>query len=159
MGEFFKPWRRKIGVLALAVVCSFVAAWVRSNSNEDHEDVLRFRINKQQTIALKSRNGTISGIHFDRPEVATGFGSAVVSDNFGPSESTAELSESKHNWCGIIFGEERDPYDRTRIRFCNIPYGMILVPLTLLSAHLLLSKPRHKTPPGTERAVDPPAST
>ena len=32
MGDYFKPWRRKIGVLTLVMACVFMGAWVRSNS-------------------------------------------------------------------------------------------------------------------------------
>ena len=30
MSEFFKPWRRKLGVVTLAVACVFAGGWVRS---------------------------------------------------------------------------------------------------------------------------------
>ena len=30
MGEFFKGWRRKVGVLTLLIACVFAAGWIRS---------------------------------------------------------------------------------------------------------------------------------
>ena len=30
MREFFKPWRRKIGVVTLVMACVLMAGWVRS---------------------------------------------------------------------------------------------------------------------------------
>jgi hypothetical protein len=30
MGDYFKPWRRKIGVVTLVVACVFMAGWIRS---------------------------------------------------------------------------------------------------------------------------------
>jgi hypothetical protein len=35
MGEFFKPWRRKIGMLALVLACAFMVAWIRSTITYD----------------------------------------------------------------------------------------------------------------------------
>lgn len=36
MGEsFFKPWRRKLGLLTLLMACVFAAGWVRSRFSED----------------------------------------------------------------------------------------------------------------------------
>src|SRR5438105_3724804 len=35
MRDFFKGWRRKIGVLTLVMACVCMAAWVRSYSAED----------------------------------------------------------------------------------------------------------------------------
>src|SRR6478736_6446220 len=32
MGEYFKPLRRKIGVLTLAMACLFTAGWIRSQT-------------------------------------------------------------------------------------------------------------------------------
>jgi len=142
MGEFFRPWRRKIGVVTLAMACVFAAGWVRSNSVEDLEDVLRVSISKRQTTTFKSRNGTICWADFDKPEAIAGIGSAVISDHFGPSESTPASPEWQRSWFGISFGQQCDPYDGTRIRFCNIPHWSIVTPLTLISAYLLLSKPR-----------------
>ena len=30
MGEYFKPYRRKFGILTLMIACKFMAGWVRS---------------------------------------------------------------------------------------------------------------------------------
>ena len=31
MGDYFKPWRRKIGCVTLVLACLFMAGWVRSS--------------------------------------------------------------------------------------------------------------------------------
>ena len=38
MGDFFKPWRRKIGVVTLLMACVFAAGWVKSFSTVDSFD-------------------------------------------------------------------------------------------------------------------------
>ena len=35
MDEYFRNWRRKVGVFTLAMACVFVAGWVRSLSSQD----------------------------------------------------------------------------------------------------------------------------
>ena len=35
MGDYFKLWRRKIGVVTLVVACVFAVGWVRSQFVED----------------------------------------------------------------------------------------------------------------------------
>lgn len=39
MGEFFKGWRRKTGVLTLVMACLFAAVWVRSMYQRDYQFV------------------------------------------------------------------------------------------------------------------------
>ena len=33
MGDYFKPWRRKIGVATLVMACVFAAGWVNGQRN------------------------------------------------------------------------------------------------------------------------------
>ena len=35
MGDFFKLWRRKIGLLTLVMACAFMVAWIRSTITYD----------------------------------------------------------------------------------------------------------------------------
>ena len=35
MREFFKEWRRKVGLLTLLMACVFMAGWVRSHVIQD----------------------------------------------------------------------------------------------------------------------------
>lgn len=55
MGEYFKPWQRKIGVVALLMACVFAAGWVRSGTVEDfvHLELLKHK------ICLELRRGQI----------------------------------------------------------------------------------------------------
>jgi len=40
MRDFFKGWRRKIGVLTLGLACAFAAAWIRSEVTCDSIQVI-----------------------------------------------------------------------------------------------------------------------
>lgn len=104
MGSYFKPLRRKIGLISLALACVFSGAWVRSCLYEDE-------------IHINGRHFISSG----------GF--------FGETTILGTLNENG------------DPVNLLPIWL--IPYAMVVIPLLLLSAWLLLSKPRVKPPATT----------
>lgn len=58
--------------------------------------------------------------------------------------------EWRWNCCGFDFGRASDPSNRTlggvQVSLWVIPYWSIVIPLTLFSVYLLLSKPRQSTP-------------
>ena len=50
-------------------------------------------------------------------------------------------------WCGFGTGRIGGPPDRNWLKVCwVIPYWSVVVPLTILAAFLLLTKPRQPTP-------------
>jgi len=85
MGEFFKGWRRKIGVVTLVLACVFAVDWMRL---------------------------------------------ADYSVKEGRTSDVPWLPTVMHPQLGV-------------------PYGWIVLPLTLLSGYLLLSKPRLSKPKQT----------
>lgn len=99
MPTYFKPLRRKIGVLTLLLACVLAAGWVRSYIDDDEFDANgRHYINSQGFFGETTRLGTLN--------------------------------------------ENGDPVNLVPIWL--IPYGMVVVPLILLSGWLLHSKPRVK---------------
>ena len=141
MGEFFKPCRRKIGVVTLLMACVFMVGLIRSTFYWE---------------------GVCYGIK--------GFGVGVVSIDhmfvisigavFEPSEwpwtdwisvpgSTWEKEVTqKYDWkwtmAGIFFGvwSESPPIPKSYV--AALSYHWIVIPLTLLSAQLLFRKPRQR---------------
>ena len=120
MGESFKPWRRKFGLLTLVLACVFTAGWFRSHVYPVVKGVSR---SDAETSYLASRNGWLLWVHFERGvppytpfvEVALPDGSLFTGRGAGP------------------------------LAYRCLPYWSIVIPLTLLSAYLLLSKPRPST--------------
>src|SRR5689334_11887992 len=47
MGEYFKPFRRKIGVITLVMACVFSAGWIRSRNTSDF---LRLNVGRDQIV-------------------------------------------------------------------------------------------------------------
>lgn len=141
MGTYFKPLRRKFGVLTLVMACVVAAGWVRSLSIGD-------------TISLKSHT-LLSGQGYIRWVRTTG----RIDANRAFDHATGNPfnwyngrgSKSAYDWryCGFAYGK-RDGADLledegtiafTMFNYCA-PYCAIVIPLTLLSAWMLLGKPR-----------------
>ena len=107
MSEYFKPWRRKLGVLTLVFACVFAGWWVKSMFTPP----LPYRLQIEFV-----RNGLRVGIQEANLSVM------VV--------GTVTMITSTGTW-----------FDRFGL---TIPYWSITIPLTLLSAWLLLSKTRKR---------------
>ena len=148
MGEFFKfiarffhGWRRKLGVMTLAMACVFTLGWMRSlyfcNGYLILSDDPAFHLiysvpNRFGWVFVKNEGGIIprhyrSGERGRRVNAANPESDRPYVLIYGPVESTHEVAQAF----------ERGP------QWC-LPYWSIVIPLTLLSAYLLLSKPRSK---------------
>lgn len=142
MGSYFKPLRRKIGVLTLGLACVFAGCWVRSVIVGD---LFEFTTKHGGTYhqfaseygAFQWRCWNIIGY------LKPGWSTWWVSD--APLGNGIDRSDPN---LFIYFGE---PGYLARIR-CS--YWMFAVPLTLLSTWLLLTRPRPPRPilPATENA-------
>ncbi len=165
MGEFFKGWRRKIGIVTLLMACVFMAGWVRSLAMCD---VFRFPTGQHTCDDVFFVDNTVvwRRNYEDQTEFvqkSLSWDRRPISD-FHPAEEDRRIPWIwrqcgfgwYERWQGWGIGKIKDdPRDTLWI----IPYRVIVIPLTLLSAILLLSKPRQftskKTPEPTpnERAT------
>lgn len=141
MVEFFRGWRRKIGVLMLVLACAFMAGWVRSSSLQD---VVTFQSGTHAAEYIISLNGKLV-----LERLQTGGPSKTdlkwftnkLPIRFGSLDSPEVRWQYK--WNG--FGKGEMPVDLisgTRTSLWTIPYWAITTPLTLLSIWFLLSRPR-----------------
>ena len=142
MREFFRGWKRKLGVVTLVIACLFMGVWLRSHAILDritlftrHEMFERISV-RQGQIALFS---TAAHPAQKSPEWAS---FNPVSGLF-PWED--ELQRGQGNWRWRFFGigvweykADHDWWSKWYVLQCRT----IVYPLTLLSAWLLLSKPR-----------------
>jgi hypothetical protein len=135
MGSFFRGWRRKAGVVTLVMALAAFGLWVRSLIVYDGVAV--------SNIRLASRNGwvswrTLPGLYAD--EVME-----WETDVIGDDEDYLLPGDPSVEWqfqlTGLGMGWEQNlGHGRTYIRIACQWY--FIVPLTLLSAYLLLWKPR-----------------
>ena len=164
MRELFKGWRRKTGIVTLGLACVFAAGWLRSQQIFD-DSVRNFG---GYRYGIMSFDGMIK---FGRTSEIKGFPSVIwdsgklsqlsgfeVDDNgarrpFDPWKSI----EVDWRWdCGKFnFGSGMMKWGTGNLK-CEsfiIPYWSIVLPLTALSAFLLLSKPLGSTQKRTDEPI------
>ena len=142
MGEFFKGWRRKCGVLTLVLACVFAAGWVRSKARFD---VIGFPT-QGELVRIASSDNSL-WLSWDNPwslnKVLWTIGGISRSD-----PNSTELWDGfdvvlRWDFVGFHFGKgTRDGNSSLSNEIYCVPYWSIVLPLTLLSAYLLLSQPR-----------------
>jgi hypothetical protein len=163
MRSYFRGWKRKFGVLALGMALVFMGLWIRGLAVTD---LYKFGSGPGTTC----HNLVLSqhGIMWMRLEV---FGDSIMSwtsgwKNIDPSTILYDDPKMKRSpadikwqwsWCGFDLCQMSHDSDE---RCChqNNPYWSIVIPLTLLSAWCLLSKPRSKTQSAHPIARLPPDS-
>ena len=151
MGEFFKPWRRKIGCVTLIMACVFAAGWVRSLAIADVSDLSGRYLPK--TTSFFQMASTSRGIEFrriwpkrqgDYSNRSWGWRSSPIQQEVRSRDFEFEVEWAK-SLCGVGIegGSWGKPYMRPGLmRIMIIHYWSIVIPLTLISSWLLLSKPR-----------------
>lgn len=156
MFEYFCGWKRKAGGITLALACLFAAAWIRSL-----ETINRFTMKTAQYEFnwFASSNGSVvwlrivplnesnlsKEIHGIVPEIV---GEAV--EGLAEYLSATILSgdppfQWKYRYFGLEVGQYRlEASSPIQVTIRKLSYWIFITPLTLLSAYLLLSKPRAK---------------
>ncbi|MEI8383781.1 MAG: hypothetical protein WCJ09_26945 [Planctomycetota bacterium] len=115
MREFFHGWRRKAGCVALVMVCALAGMWMRS-----------FIVNDQLWIGrhwFESHRGEIDWRYFS---------------NVNPLEWRSR--QIKTGLAGLLRSYSGPSYQA----IASISYWSLTVPLTILSASLILWKPRKR---------------
>ena len=144
MSEFFKPWRRKVGCVTLAMACVFMAGWVRSRTANDY---VLIPTNSAGYFVGADSHGLcwIQSQNLDFPDFWYVVQGPGVSFEFNaayqrPLDHNAAATCSQ--WLGfqIIQINSNILGPRSRELKWVLPYWSIVLPLTLLSAYLLLSK-------------------
>lgn len=163
MSEYFRGWRRKTGLVALLIACAMTSGWLRSRVKFDlfAFEIKRFSIQLISTDELLgfqafwlTKPSTKSNLRFisgrdNSKTVHTGFTSANFRGRFPqfpvvPLPRTWDIQReldvgrfrvvaAKASWNDIQFIELR------------VPYWMIVLSLTLVSAGLLFSKRRQES--------------
>lgn len=162
MRDFFRPFRRKLGVLVLAMACLLMVGWVRSLKGTE---ATSFALGRHSLVQLKSTDGTLvvqkndSAFPIDLvPGQTDDFLLVRAAESLlqGPRDIVFSFDE-EDDW-STTHTEYRSFFHRFGFRIgcldnktysvqaciCAFPYWSLVLPLSLLSASLLLSKPRPK---------------
>jgi hypothetical protein len=144
MDSYFKPWKRKIGLLTLAMACVFAAGWVRSQTTVD----LMYLDFPNSNFVFISGSGSFLIVRDTRftwadPAVVTKMSVILVPVDY----SYFNVRGYRRGWAATNVGVYSSVEDALMngTPTAMTPYGYVVIPLTLLSAFLLLSKPRKST--------------
>lgn len=150
MREFFKGGRRKAGCVALVMALAVFGVWMRGYGVSD-----AFSFGVDEAGNNHWLNSSRDGIRWER---YSGAGGVIGWKQFPVPQSGTVFPVDDPEWlsicavdwrvrsCGFDFGEWRSKQkDAFRCDYWLIPYWSLVLPLTLLSAYLILWKPR-KTP-------------
>jgi hypothetical protein len=146
MGNFFHGWRRKGGVLTLVVVLALVSGWVRSFRIQDTVRLFSYRPTEE--IFLSS-NGCLMWMRdgsrnqwIIEPGPENG-----IFEIWHAIDDTSEMEyydfyiNYRWRFGGFAVGDPRDP-GATSYGIWMLPYWSLVLPLTMISAYLLIVKPR-----------------
>ena len=155
MSEFFRGWRRKVGCVTLVLACIAATAWVRSYVLFEKfcYRIERFSTSHQH---LYSTNGQIWWSRLLEEE-----GGLHCRWHYSSKSSNVIICNAEDitwRWKAgeFEFGEFPD-IGIGKVTYAIIPYWSIVLPLTIISAFLLLSRSGKTTPkeilePGTIRS-------
>lgn len=152
MREFYRPFRRKLGLLTLVMACLFVAGWVRSITFDDRAT---FQFRRSWMDGISSYDSSLIWVRI-RKESTSGI---------APTFSSAKRLDAREvwrwpfvdwQWRKLGFGHGCDAggakqnknfiFHTSPTVVTVVPYWSIVLPLTAISAWLLLSKPKHQPP-------------
>ena len=157
MGEYFHGWKRKLGVMTLAVACLFMAGWIRSFLVHDQIQIpsdasLKYCVSYDGQFQWTAMSGTdlLTGI-----DVAKGPGRVTRYEWFetpiGVFHKTPKGADPtefnwRWHWYGFDLREAKwqtlFPLQAGCVQVYRVQYWIVVIPLTLVSAWLLMSKPR-----------------
>ncbi|MDB5348609.1 MAG: hypothetical protein JWP89_6986 [Schlesneria sp.] len=158
MRDFFYGWRRKAGCVMLGIALLFMGVWIRS----------RYIMETLTYISDEGRHSfsiTPNGLEWAR---RTGSGQYLSPQFMNLSWETIELDDSdfesfpepsmgwetswNYRWCGFRSGKFQLTAGGPGLSILYgelarwaIPHWAMVIPLTLLSAYLILRKPRMKS--------------
>ncbi len=158
MVVFFQGWRRKVGCVTLLMACLFMTGWVRGLFFVDflwfpgEKGAYLHQVMFTRNMAIFQKSVSLSSDFLLPWDEETFYVNSYPRWQWRPSDDMGFLLANypKVTWrcrvSGFDIVEASADDDIYRGTFVAIPYFSIITPLTLLSAWLLLSKPRVVNP-------------
>jgi hypothetical protein len=145
MREFFRGWRRKTGVITLVMATALWCGWMGSYSIADNiswcvsDNTMDMFMSAECNLTWQTTRNMRGVAGYPR------WSSSVLD----PRVTTEDPDEQYTVWhfrcLGIEAGDCNFPdAPGGSFAFCTFPYWSIVIPLTLLSAYLILWKPRKR---------------
>jgi hypothetical protein len=141
MGEYFKPWRRKAGCMALLLACVFAIGWLRSQLLCDGY----FNFGEERNQSILSAAGTLVWRWSPHQPTDDPSDHHRWHSSLGVSKGI-DRSKYRFRWCGFTIREYIASWGNGQhITEFAIPYYCVTIPLAVLSG-VLFSKPRPSAP-------------
>jgi hypothetical protein len=151
MREFFRGWRRTVGCATLVMACALMGMWLRSRVVND----FLATDGRDATYRIGSYGGAIS---FIRDTPAVPFERFLHLDSFDEGDDNKyELWKRWDSWDGYEMSWRWDlaqfhfgvgsTGSASRTESYTFPYWFFVIPITLLSAYLILWKSRKRSSP------------
>ena len=166
MREFFHGWRRKVACLLLAAALLFLGLWLRSH---DVTDQIMIHVSAKHDWLLGSLNNglfvrlrhsldskTVSAtLPAKRFEFAThSYEHGWPQDPLDWWSSGCQTISPNYKFCGFRFAKFRECQSASfRFEIWVIPYWSIVLPLTCISAWLLVSRSYPAIPMKTNKSA------
>ncbi len=151
MSEFLRGWRQKTGVVTLVMACVACSIWLRT---QHATDVVKIERRGARDV-VHSYDGRIIWFHLTLIPgtfpLKTAFPPLLEwktydKSHYPNSQLIGPVPSRSENWswelCGIYCG--RRTFVNGYSAVWAVPYWVIAIPLTLLSAYLILWKPRKR---------------
>ena len=157
MGDFFKPWRRKIGVLTLLMACVFIGLLIRSRNSVDLVTLYSTKSNYVfvsggERCLFVNGDGFVQQMESNTAQRAVGI-TIIPQKHF----LTGKIEMEWHWWPASsveVYPSINDTNTKGKT-VSMVSYWFIISPLTLVSAFLLLSK----LPKSTSKKLTEPVPT
>ncbi len=150
MRTFFQGRRRTAGTVTLVLACVLMAGWVRSLTFIEGVSI---PVGMKRSASLVSNDSSLVWLtqHGDAFFLFPQFISRRFSD-IDDRLFENPFFEWRGKWCGFGFGISVDGTKQVGNQIVQmtpgtvavIPYWSVVIPLTLISAYLLVSKPRNR---------------
>ncbi len=153
MPPYFKPLRRKIGVVTLVTACVFSAGWVRSYRVQD-TFVLEFGTGNSVELLSACKSLIFVSAIDQSPSKPPKLNFRWITYGFASDQWYMQIDADNENMVASSKSAEFTSHQvilpigvtTHYFRAFQVPYWSIVIPMTLLSAWLLLSRPRTKKP-------------
>jgi hypothetical protein len=135
MNDVFHGWRRKVGAVTMVMACLVMGMWFRSWHTFD-------------VITLHGRRGFCTVINSECGKIWLVRRTDTPGQHFYISDRAVvdrlEVLTFQYRWtmAGISYAHADPRVELQHLVFVSFPHTWIAIPLTLLSAYLILWKPR-----------------
>jgi hypothetical protein len=152
MREFFHGWRRKLGCVTLVMALVLMVGWMRTRVVQDG---VSLRISEQLFYSIASRDGTLHLVRASYTEPITGapFIKWYTMPRPDDGKHITQMPTMRWRWQAAKFGVGDLARPEVVFTFWITPFWFPTGLLTIVSAWLLLSKPRPRpTTPSPDHA-------